>query len=364
VVYTEVQLPNCPAEVQLSGCPVHAGIFVDVLATCRRRRTGDLPEGCSALKWGNCPAWNGDEGVVTVLSESTKDGIAWLNVCVFWGTTYLVIRIGVGHLPPMLFAGVRWLIAGMVMTAFLWWRGKRLPQGKEFVHLGVVGVALLGCANGLVVFAEQWIPSGLTALLLATIPLMMTGMESLVPRGPRLNLTTIVGLVLGLFGVCLIFWDDVRYLTNRENLIGIAAIMAGMTFWSSGSLYSKYVKVEVSPLMGASVEMLIAGIFLTALGVSIGEVSRWELDRGGLLSILYLIVFGSFVGYGSYIYALSKLPLSFVATATYINPIIALFLGWLILDETLNILVWVAAAAIIVGVFVVKQGSMRAPADN
>ena len=98
-----------------------------------------------------------------MLSENTKAIIAWLNVCVFWGTTYLVIRIGVGHLPPMLFAGVRWLIAGSVMTAFLRWRGKRLPQGKEFVHLGVVGVALLGCANGLVVFAEQWIPSGLTA---------------------------------------------------------------------------------------------------------------------------------------------------------------------------------------------------------
>ncbi len=174
-----------------------------------------------------------------MLSENTKAIIAWLNVCVFWGTTYLVIRIGVGHLPPMLFAGVRWLIAGVVMAAFLRWRGNRLPQGKEVVHLGIVGLALLGCANGLVVFAEQWIPSGLTALMLATIPLMMTGMESLLPKSPRLNVTTVAGLVLGLFGVCLVFWDDIRYLTDRENLIGIVAILVGMTFWSSGSLYSK-----------------------------------------------------------------------------------------------------------------------------
>jgi drug/metabolite transporter (DMT)-like permease len=297
-----------------------------------------------------------DQGV---LSENTKAIVAYLNVCVFWGTTYLVIRIGVGHLPPMLFAGVRWLIAGTVMTAFLRWRGRRLPQGKEFVHLGVVGVALLGCANGLVVFAEQWIPSGLTALLLAAIPLLMTSMESMLPKGPRLNITTMTGLLLGLLGVCLIFWDDIRYLTDRENLIGIVAIIVGMTFWSLGSLYSKYVKVGVDPLMGASVEMLIAGIFLTALGASAGEVSRWSLEIRGLLSIVYLIVFGSFVGYGSYIYALSKLPLSFVATSTYINPVIALFLGWLILDEKLNVLVGVAAAAIIVGVFIVKQGSMN-----
>lgn len=295
-----------------------------------------------------------------MLPENTKAIIAWLNVCVFWGTTYLAIRIGVAHLPPMLFAGVRWLIAGLIMTAFLKWRGNSLPKGKELVHLGVVGVALLGCANGLVVFAEQWIPSGLTALLIATTPLMMTCMESLVPRGPRLNPTIIGGLILGLSGVCLIFWDDVQYLTDRENLIGIAAILIGMTFWSGGSLYSKYVKVAVPPLMGAAVEMLIAGIFLTLFGVSIGELSRWNLEIRGLFSILYLIVFGSFVGYGSYIYALSKLPMSFVATSTYINPVIALFLGWLILDEKLSILVWVASAAIIVGVFVVKQGSMRA----
>jgi drug/metabolite transporter (DMT)-like permease len=294
-----------------------------------------------------------------LLAENTKAIIAWLNVCVFWGTTYLAIRIGVGHLPPVLFAGVRWLIAGTVMMAFLSWRGKRLPQGKEFVHLGVVGVALLACANGLVVFAEQWIPSGLTALLLATVPLLMAGMESLLPKGPRLNITTIAGLILGLLGVCLIFWDDIRYLTDRENLTGIAAILIGMNFWSMGSLYSKYVKVDVDPLMGASVEMLIAGVCLSILGVSIGELPRWNFEMRGLLSVAYLIVFGSFVGFGSYIYALSKLPLPFVATSAYINPVIALFLGWLILGEKLNILVGAAAAAVTAGVFIVKQGSMN-----
>ena len=147
--------------------------------------------------------------------------IAWMNVCVIWGTTYLAIRIGVGHLPPMLFAGVRWLVAGVAMTAFLRWRGNRLPRGKELVHLGVVGLALLGCANGLVVFAEQWIPSGLTALLLAANPLLMTSMESMLPKGARLNVTTIAGLILGLCGILFIFWDDIRYFTDRENIIGI-----------------------------------------------------------------------------------------------------------------------------------------------
>jgi drug/metabolite transporter (DMT)-like permease len=110
-----------------------------------------------------------------MLTENSKAIFAWINVCVIWGTTYLAIRIGVGHLPPMLFAGIRWVIAGVVFICFLIWKGNSLPKAKELVHLTVVGLALLGIANGLVVFAEQWIPSGLTALLLSTMPFSMAG---------------------------------------------------------------------------------------------------------------------------------------------------------------------------------------------
>jgi drug/metabolite transporter (DMT)-like permease len=293
------------------------------------------------------------------MTEKTKAIIAWLNVCVIWGTTYLVIRIGVGHMPPMLFAGIRWVIAGALFILFLKWRGKSLPEAKELVHLAVVGVALLGLANGLVVFAEQWIPSGLTALLLTTVPFFMVGFESLLPKGPKLNATVLIGLVMGLTGGFLIFREDVKYLTDPENLLGVLGLLGAVFFWSIGSLYSKYVKVDVHPLMGASVQMLIAGIFLSAIGVSIGELPRLRFEINGLLSIAYLVVIGSFIGYTSYIYALAKLPLSLVSTFAYINPVIALFLGWIILDEKLNFQIAMAAAVIITGVFIVKQGSAR-----
>jgi drug/metabolite transporter (DMT)-like permease len=294
-----------------------------------------------------------------MLSENTKAIIAWLNVCVIWGTTYLVIRIGVGHLPPMLFAGIRWVIAGGVFIAVLKWRGKALPKANEIVHLAIVGLALLGFANGLVVWAEQWIPSGLTALLLTTVPFFMVGLESLLPKGPKLNATILTGLLMGLAGVCLIFWEDIKYLSDSDNLIGVFALLGAVFFWSLGSLYSKYVKVDVHPLMGASVQMLVAGIFLSVIGISIGELPRLSFEINGLLSLAYLIVFGSFVGYASYIYALAKLPLSLVSTFAYINPVIALFLGWIILDEKLNFQIAVAAAIIIAGVFIVKQGAVR-----
>ena len=294
-----------------------------------------------------------------MLTENAKAIFAWINVCVIWGTTYLVIRIGVGHLPPMLFGGIRWVIAGVVFITVLKWRGKMLPKANEIVHLAVVGLALLGFANGLVVWAEQWIPSGLTALLLTTVPFFMVGLESLLPKGPKLNATILTGLVMGLAGVCLIFGEDIKYLADPNNLLGVLALLGAVFFWSLGSLYSKYVKVDVHPLMGASVQMLIAGIFLSVIGISIGELPRLSFEINGLLSLAYLIIFGSFVGYASYIYALAKLPLSLVSTFAYINPVIALFLGWIILDEKLNFQIAIAAVVIIAGVFIVKQGAAR-----
>jgi len=178
---------------------------------------------------------------VKLLSENTKAIIAWLNVCVIWGTTYLVIRIGVGHLPPMLFAGIRWVIAGAIFIAFLKWRGRSLPKVDEIVHLAVVGLALIGFGNGLVVFSEQWIPSGLAALLITTVPFFMVGIESFLPKGPKLNATILTGLSMGLVGTFLIFGEDIRYLADPNNLKGVLGLLGAVIFWSAGSLYSKYV---------------------------------------------------------------------------------------------------------------------------
>jgi drug/metabolite transporter (DMT)-like permease len=292
-------------------------------------------------------------------TENTKAIIAWLNVCVIWGTTYLVIRIGVGHMPPMLFAGIRWVIAGVIFITVLKWQGKSLPKAKELVHLAVVGLALIGFGNGLVVFAEQWIPSGLAALLITTVPFFMVGMESFLPKGPRLNATILTGLIMGLIGGLLIFGEDIKYLADPNNLVGVTGLLGAVFFWSIGSLYSKYVKVDVHPLMGASVQMLIAGIVLSVVGILIGELPRLNFEIIGLLSLAYLVIVGSLVGYCSYIYAIAKLPLSLISTYAYINPVIALFLGWIILDEKLNFQIAIAAAVIIAGVFIVKKGTSR-----
>jgi drug/metabolite transporter (DMT)-like permease len=291
---------------------------------------------------------------------SFKAYLAWITICLVWGTTYLAIRIGVAELPPMLFAGFRWLVAGLLMTILLNLRGYTLPRLNELKHLAIVGILLIGVANGLVVVAEQWLPSGLTALILSSLPFWVVGLESLLPKGPKINWLILTGLFLGTAGVILIFAKDLNVTVAFNTLLGAVCLLGGVVSWSVGSLYWKYKPTKVRPLMGAAVQMLIAGILQTLLGFILGEQNSFILTQNGFLALGYLILFGSILGYASYIYSITNLPLSLVSTYAYVNPIIALILGWYFLDETLTLTVFIAAGLILIGVAVVKRGSTLA----
>jgi drug/metabolite transporter (DMT)-like permease len=290
--------------------------------------------------------------------DNLKAYIAWISICIIWGTTYLAIRIGVEDLPPMLFAGMRWLIAGPILLIILRIKGYSLPKKSDFIPIAIIGLSLLGLGNGFVVFAEQWVPSGLTSLLITTVPFWIVGLEFFTPNSDRLNKKIIAGLFLGLVGVGLIFWGDVENLFNVSYLLGVIGLMVAVISWSAGSVYSKYKKVSVHPLMSAAFQMIIAGVVLTTLGISIGEISSIHFTNDSLIAFSYLVVFGSLIGYASYIYAIAHLPVSLVSTYAYVNPIIALFLGWLILDEKISITIIVSAIIILLGVAVVKKGTM------
>lgn len=288
-----------------------------------------------------------------------KAYLAWIAICIIWGTTYLFIRIGVETIPPMLFAGFRWVSAGIILIAILSFTGKAFPKKSDIKHILIIGVALLGFGNGLVVVGEQWIESGLAALLITTVPFWMVGVESLLPSGPDLNKLTILGLVVGGLGVVLIFGGDLKYIFDPSYLIGVISILGAVVSWSLGSVYSKYKKVSVHPLMSASIQMLFAGSVQVILGFILGEFNQLQFTQDGLISLAYLIVFGSIFGYGSYIYALEHLPLSLVSTYAYVNPVIALFLGWVFLNEQLNVFIVIASIVIIAGVVLVKIGSNK-----
>jgi drug/metabolite transporter (DMT)-like permease len=290
--------------------------------------------------------------------------IAWIVICIIWGTTYLAIRIGVAELPPMLFAGFRWLVAGGILLILLNLRGYSLPKVADLKQLAIVGILLIGIANGLVVVAEQWLPSGLTALILSTLPFWMVGLESLFTKDSRINLFIVAGLVLGMAGVIIIFARELNVIVDFNTFLGGICLIGAVISWSTGSIYWKHKPINVEPFMGASVQMLIAGFLQTLLGFIIGEHNHFQLTQEGFLALGYLIIFGSILGFASYIYSIKHLPLSLVSTYAYINPVIALILGWYILNEPLTITVIIATILIFSGVVLVKKGSSLVASKN
>jgi len=288
-----------------------------------------------------------------------KAYLAWGAVCLFWGTTYLAIRIGVSILPPALFAGIRFAIAGVIFFLFLRFRGYSLPNRKGLLDAVVVGIALLVTANGLVVWSEQWVPSGLAALIVSTLPFWMAFFEGLLPGGDRLTAKKISGILMGFCGVLILFWPDLKGSLDTRYLKGILVLFLAPCSWAAGSIYSKHRPVHADPLMAASLQMIIAGFILMSIGASFGEFKRFVFEPLGVGALVYLIIFGSIVGYGSFIYALSKLPASKVSMYAYINPVIAVILGWLVLGERMD--GWMIAGTVVVLAGVVIVNSEKSP---
>jgi drug/metabolite transporter (DMT)-like permease len=292
-------------------------------------------------------------------SVNKKAYLAWVAICIIWGTTYLAIRVGVEDLPPMLFAGFRWLIAGPLFLSILLLKKFKLPSQKELLPIGIIGISLLGITNGLVVVAEQWIPSGITALLITTLPFWVVIIELIFTSTNRFNLRIVGGMLLCTFGVTLIFYDDLENMLNSDHLLGMLCILIAMISWAGGSLYSQRKKLSVHPLMSAAIQMIFAGTAQTVLGLSLGELSDFYFTNESFAAFAYLIFVASIFGFGSYIYAIEHLPVSFVTTYAYINPVIALFLGALVLGEKLDIVIAASAIIILIGVWLVQSGTKK-----
>ena len=287
--------------------------------------------------------------------ELIKAYFAWAAVSIFWGTTYLAIRIGVEVLPPALFAGIRFLIAGLILIPILLLKGYSLPSKKDLIPISITGILLLTVANGTVVWSEQWVSSSLAALIIASIPFFMVGMEALMPNGEKLSLKKGLGILVGFCGIFLLLWPDIKGAINSAYLKGIMGLVIAIIAWAAGSIYSKHRDIKTAPFMSAAFQMLIAGAVLTLIGAVKGEFSQFTFDPKGMAALVYLMIFGSLIGYSAYIYALAKLPTATVSTYAYINPVIAVILGWLVLDERLDWIVALATVIILSGVLLVKK---------
>lgn len=287
---------------------------------------------------------------------------AFAIVCTVWGTTYLAIRVAIETLPVFLFPALRFTTAGLILLSFCLIKGHPLPARRsEWANLFLIGVLMVGAGNIAVVWAEHHISSGMASLLVATAPFWMAALESLRPTGERVNFRIVMGMLIGFVGVAILIAPEIRPEGfNRNFLLGVLALQAGSICWNIGSIRSKYHPPKTTSLMSASLQMLFGGIVVGIIGLALGETSQVHFTTRTLLAFLYLLVFGSIVAYGAYVYALSKLPTSTVSLYAYINPVVAVVLGWAILDERFGLRGVVAMLVIFGGVALVQSARRKA----
>jgi drug/metabolite transporter (DMT)-like permease len=284
--------------------------------------------------------------------------LAYILVSFFWGSTYLAIKIGVEDMPPMFFAGVRFLIAGLIMIVFSYIRGYAFPAGKsEFSRLSLIGLFMLLGGNGLVVFAEQWVDSGVASLIMATIPIFAGVLEHFFIRTTRLTFKALSGLLLGFFGVYFLLVPAEHGISI--DIPGILVLLSASFLWSTGTVLSKTFKGNSSIVSNIGIQMFAGGVGLMFVSAITGEFSRVRFSMNSVLAIAYLVVFGSLVAYSSYIYLLQKWPATKAGTYAYINPLVAVSLGAIFLDEKINFLMILAMGAILLGVLIVQKSKIK-----
>ncbi len=278
---------------------------------------------------------------------------AFATIYLLWGSTYTAIRIVVETLPPFLAAGVRFLIAGGLMLAVLAARGTPLPSPALWRHATVTGTLMLVGGNGLVMWAERTLSSGFTALLIALVPVWFALLDWAHPRGARPQMKTVAGIFVGFLGIALLVQARGGFASMTGQWAGALAILVSGLCWAGGSIYAKHSAPGASPWMTSAAQMLCGGAGLMLVALLRGEPwhTDWSHVSGRSVAALgYLIVFGSWIGYTAYVWLLHNTTPARLSTYAYVNPIIAVFLGWVLLGEKVNAGMLWAAAIIVLGV--------------
>jgi drug/metabolite transporter (DMT)-like permease len=288
--------------------------------------------------------------------QNTNAYLALVIVSIFWGTTYLAARIGVQHMHGMMLAGLRQTSAGVILTAFFLLRGYKLPEMPVLSRLFVIGVIMLCGSNGLMTWAMQYIPSGLGAIIAATVPIWVTIFSFFLVQRTRISWQLVAGMIIGLLGIGGIFYDNLAHLMEPEYRFGVLLITAACVFWALGSVLTAKWALGINYLYGAGYQMLFSGIVMLIISALMGQHLNIANFTGELWgSLLYLVFIGSLLSYSAYVFALNNLPPSLVSVYAYINPVVAVILGWLILSEKLNWLMGASCMVTLLGVYIVNK---------
>lgn len=286
---------------------------------------------------------------------------AFAIIYVVWGSTYIAILFAIETIPPFLMAGMRFLSAGVLLYAVVRPRQEAAPTVRNWLAATVVGCLMLVGGNGLVCWAEQWVPSGSAALIIGTVPLWMVLFEWSIFRGPRPTPIILVGLLTGLAGVYLLIGPG-NLAGEPVNLAGGIALLLACVFWSFGSLYSRRARLPKSMFLSVAMQMIAAGVVLVLLGTGTGEWARFDITAvtwKSWISLIYLSLIGSIIALSAYVWLLQVSSPARVSTYAYVNPVIAIILGALLANEPVTARAVIAAVVIVAAVVIITTGSRR-----
>ena len=284
---------------------------------------------------------------------------AFAAVYLIWGSTYLAIRIAIESVPPLLMAGIRHFLAGVILFALVR-RGAPAPTRRQWLATGVLGVLFLACGNGGVSWSEQRVPSGLAALLVAIVPVWTVLIDWLRPGGVRPHSRVFLGLVAGFAGVVLLVAPGKLAGGSAVDPIGAGVLMVATFCWSVGTVSSSRMSLPASPLLATAMEMLCGGGALLLVSLLLGQGGHVHFTLRSGLAVAYLIVFGSIVTFSAFAWLLRVTSPARVATYAYVNPVVAVLLGWALGGEAITSRVLLAAAGILAAVVLITTSRTRA----
>ena len=283
--------------------------------------------------------------------------LALAAVCFFWGTTYLGIRIAIESMEPAVLMAVRYSVSGLILLTVAYFSKAHLPSGRELWYTALYGVIIIGGGTGCLVFAEEWVPSGLAAVFITLSPFWMIGIDALIPGGERLHGPTIFAMLVGLVGTTLLVAPEiVREGFGGPLVRGFVLLQVGAAGWCLGSILQRRHQTTAHPVVTGAVQQLATGIAF-AIPAALSKPNPLAWTGRSIGAVAYLVVFGSIVGYSAYIIALERLPVSVVSIYNYVNPVIAVFLGWLFFREHIGLQEVSAMLIIFFGVALVKRYS-------
>jgi drug/metabolite transporter (DMT)-like permease len=289
--------------------------------------------------------------------------VAFGLVYLFWGSTYLGIAIAVEHIPPAFMCGTRFLIAGILMLAFLAVRGRRIWYSPpQLAKMAVVGILLLMGGNLTLSYAEQHVPSGLAALLIAATPLWFLVLDSLLLGDHHISTRGLAGLGLGIVGVCVLLWPKLQAVNSigRTEFWWSLSLLFGSFSWALGSVLSKRWPSGADDALSATAwQVTFAGAANMLFAAAVGDFSRVVWSARGISAVIYLVICGSWIGYTAYIWLLEHVPTSKVATYAYVNPVVAVFLGWLVLHERVDHYILLGSAIVVASVILVTSAKIK-----